>query len=138
MLRAQIACVCIWVLCGVCSICKKKGVRQRNNTADSNDPNMYVGDVVAVFKLLLGLTPQRKIFTPPPPRRCAGAAQPYTRLCVCSGSLLTQSKWNINSSCQVPGLYRVEVQRPISSSPNNNIIHCLMSNSDLYWVHADY
>src|SRR6266568_6078851 len=75
------------------------------------------GDVVAVFKLLLGLTPQRKIFTPLPPRRCAGAAQPYTRLCVCFGSLLTRSKWNINSTCQAFGLYRVEVQRPISSGP---------------------
>src|SRR6266568_198046 len=78
---------------------------------------MYIGDVVAIFKLLLGLTPQQKIFTPPPPHRCAGAAQPYTRLCVCFDSLLTRSKWNINSSCQVPGLHRVEVQRLISSSP---------------------
>src|SRR6266700_4157388 len=69
-----------------------------------------------------GAHPQRKIFTPPPPHRCAGAAQPYTRLCVCSGSLLTRSKWNINSSCQVPGLHRVEVQRPISSSPSSLII----------------
>src|SRR6266568_1868921 len=117
MLRAQIVYIYVWVLCGVCSIRKREGVRQRNDTADLNDPNVYVGDVVAVFKLLLGLTPQRKIFTPPPPHRCAGAAQPYTRLCVCSGSLLTRSKWNINSSCQVPGLHRVEVQRPISSSP---------------------
>src|SRR6266568_1664481 len=84
------------------------------------------GDVVAVFKLLLGLTPQRKIFTPPPPRRCASAAQPYTCLCVCSGSLLTRSKWNINSSCQVPGLHRVEVQRPISSSPTQTIMPLIM------------
>src|SRR6266702_7553860 len=100
MLKAWITYIYIWVLCGVCNIYKREGVRQRNDTADLNDPNMYVGDVVAVFRLLLGLTPQRKIFTPPPPRRCAGAAQPYTRLCVCSGSLLTRSKWNINSNCQ--------------------------------------
>jgi len=106
--------MCVWVLRGVCSIRRRKGVRQRGDTADSNDPNMYVRDVVVVFKLFCwGSPPSEKKFAPPP-RRCVGAAQPYTRLCVCSGSLLTRSKWNINSSCQVLGLYRVEVQRPIS------------------------
>jgi len=59
-----------------------------------------------------GAHPPVKIFSPPL-RRCAGAAQPYIRLCVCSGSLLTRSKRNINSNCQVPGLHRVEVQRPL-------------------------
>ena len=80
---------------------------------DSNVPNVYVRDVVAVFKSLLGLTPS-KFFFIPPPRRCAGAAQPYTRLCVCSGSLLTRFKWNINSRFNllfnlIPlmGLYRL-------------------------------
>ena len=62
----------------------------------------------------------------PPPRCCAGAAQPYTRLCVCSGSLLTRSKRNINSSCQVPGLHRVEVQRPISKPKTNNQLRKLL------------
>jgi len=33
------------------------------NAVDSNDPKVYVKDVVAVFKPLLGLTPQRKNFT---------------------------------------------------------------------------
>ena len=69
------------------------------NAADSNDPKVYVRDVVAVFKPLLRLTPQQKNFTPSPPRRCAGTAQLYTRLCIYFSSLLTQSKQNINSSC---------------------------------------
>jgi len=58
------------------------------DTVDSNVPNMYVRDMVAVFKLFCwGSPPSEKNFAPPP-RRYAGAAQPYTRLCVCSGSLL--------------------------------------------------
>jgi len=32
--------------------------------------------------------------------------------------LLTRSRRNINSNCQVLGLHRVEVQRPISLSPS--------------------
>ena len=96
------------------NIYKRKGDAGGMNTADLNNLNVYVRDVVAIFKLLLGLTLPAKFFSTPPLRRCAGAAQPYTRLCVCSGSLLTRSKWNTNSSCQVPGLHRVEVQRPIS------------------------
>jgi len=74
---------------------------------------MYVKDVVIVFRLFCWGSPPSENFFALPPRRCAGAAQPYIRLCVCSGSLLTRSKWNINSICQVPGLHRVEVQRPI-------------------------
>src|SRR6266568_6462365 len=111
----------MWILCGVCSIRRREGVRQRNDTCRFECPNMYVRDVVAVFKLFCWGSPPSEKFSHPPPHRCAGAAQPYTRLCVYSGSLLTRSKWNINSSCQVPGLHRVEVQRPISSSPLLNI-----------------
>ena len=48
----------VWVLCDVCSIYKREGVHRRNDTADLNDPKMYVKDVVAVFQFLLGLTPQ--------------------------------------------------------------------------------
>ena len=81
---------------------------------DSNDPNMYVRDIVIVFKLFCQGLPPSEIFFALLPRCCTGAAQPYTRFYVCSSSLLARSKWNINSSCQVFGLYRVEIQRPIS------------------------
>src|SRR6266568_1078263 len=105
-------------VCGCCAVyvvfIKGRGYAKGIMLVNSNVPNMYVKDVVAVFKLFAGAHPPVKKFFAPPPRRCTGAAQPYTRLCVCSDSLLTRSKWNINSSCQVPGLHRVEVQRPIS------------------------
>jgi len=45
-----------------------------------------------VSEALLGLTlPARKNFFFAPTRRSTSSAQPYARLCVCSGSLLTQS-----------------------------------------------
>jgi len=50
----------VWVLCGVYSIYRRKGVRQRDNTADLNDPNIYVRDVVAVFKLFARAHPLAK------------------------------------------------------------------------------
>ena len=50
----------VWALCCVCSIYRRKGVCQRDDTADSNDPNMYVRDVVAVFKFFAGAHPPVK------------------------------------------------------------------------------
>ena len=64
-----------------------------------NNLNIYIKNMVAVFKLFAKVYPLVKIFTPLSLRRCAGIAQPYTYLCVCFGNLLTRSKWNINSSC---------------------------------------
>ena len=78
----------------------------------------YVKTCWSCFWSFVGAHPPSKNFIFAPTRRSTSDAQPYVRLCVCFGSLLTRSKRNINSSCQVPGLYRVEVQRPISSSPN--------------------
>jgi len=80
------------MLYSVYNIYRRKGVHQRDNTADLNDPNMYVRDVVAMFKFFAKAHPLMKFFFTPPLCHCAGAAQPYTYLCVCSGSLLTQSK----------------------------------------------
>jgi len=59
------------------------------NAANSNDLNVYVKDLVTMFRPLLRLTPPVKFFFIPPLYYCASAAQPYTRLCVCFGSLLT-------------------------------------------------
>ena len=52
-----------------------------------------------VPEVLLGLTLLVKTLFFAPTRRSASGAQPYVRLCVYSGSLLTRSQWNINSSC---------------------------------------
>ena len=82
------------------------------DAVNSNVLNVYIRDIV--FKLFCWGLPPSKFFFTPLPYCCAGAAQPYKRLCICSSSLLTRSKRNINSSCQVFGLHRVEVQRPIS------------------------
>jgi len=62
------------------------------DAVDLNIPNIYVRDVVTVFKLFCwGSPPNKKKFALPP--RCyTGAAQPYTRLCVCFSSLLIQFK----------------------------------------------
>ena len=53
----------VWVLCGVCNIYKRKGVCQRDDAADLNDLNMYVKDIVAVFKLFAGAHPPVKNFS---------------------------------------------------------------------------
>jgi len=57
------------------------------DAVDLNVPNIYVGNVV--FKLSCwGSPPSGKYFALLL-YYCAGATQPYTRLCVYSGSLLT-------------------------------------------------
>jgi len=48
---------CVWVLRGICSICRREGVHQRDDTANSNDLNIYVRDVVAMFKLFTRAQP---------------------------------------------------------------------------------
>ena len=45
----------------------------------------------------LGLTPPAKKFFPLSLCRSTGAMQPYAHFCVCSSSLLAQSRWNANS-----------------------------------------
>ena len=67
------------------------------DAVDLNVPNMYIKDVV--FKLFCWGSPPSEFFFILLPYCCIGAAQPYTYLCGCFGSLLTRSKWNINSSC---------------------------------------
>ena len=77
----------------------------------------YIKTCWSCFWSLIGAHPPSKNFFFANTRRSTSGAQPYARLCVCFDSLLTRSWWNTNSSCQVPGLHRVEVQRPISWSP---------------------
>jgi len=52
------------------------------NVVNLNDPNIYVRDVVAMFKLFYWGLPPSEIFFILLPYRYAGAAQPYTRLCI--------------------------------------------------------
>jgi len=89
----------VWTLCSIYSIYKRQGVRQRDNTTDLNDLNMYVRDVVAIFKLFARTHPPAKYFFILPLYYYIGATQLYISLYICFSSLLTRFKQNINSSC---------------------------------------
>ena len=41
----------IWVLYNIYNIYERKRIRQKDNTAHLNDPNIYIRDVIAMFKL---------------------------------------------------------------------------------------
>jgi len=74
----------ICVNAALCNIFIKGRENAREmNAADSNDLNVYVRDVVDVFKPLLGLTPQRIFFyttTTTSLRRCCAAIHTPLRL----------------------------------------------------------
>jgi len=65
-----------WIACVLCVygcyivyiiFIKGREVRQKDDTANLNNLNMYVRDVVVVFKLFCwGLPPSKKIFAPYP------------------------------------------------------------------------
>ena len=76
--------------------CKSYAVREEGGTPEVDAVIRIVSnvrkDVVAVSKASVGAhPPSEKILHATPPRRSADAAQLYTRLCVCSGSLLARS-----------------------------------------------